>query len=327
MRHRPLRAVTGALFLLVAVAAAVIRCSGPEAPRQLAPEELQSATASLGGFSETLSLGFDSSPYSGQQAARVVSVDVLLEDGAGREILSGSLEAAARLIRSCASVSRKIVVTGYRRREDYESGLAFAARGMWLAGEFAAPVDGWEVVRLPDEKRPAAEALGGIYASAEVVSAEGGRLVAEVDLSAEEIKRPAADIRELLVAPLVDCFDYDNAFERSPELVSLEVSVLDGERTVGRVVMSRQAWEALDVPGLRAALAREVLASSADGMKLAEKYTEKGLFTPLLFDSVVSAEDKEAVLELAARREAALDEFYEALFAGDGAQLTTGESR
>jgi hypothetical protein len=49
-------------------------------------------------------------------------------------------------------------------------------------------------------------------------------------------------------------------------------------------------------------------------MPMAEKYAGGELFTPLLFDKAVSAEDKAEIRDLEARRRAAEDEFYKALF-------------
>jgi hypothetical protein len=308
------KAVFGAVVLAAAVAAAV-HVGLPKAKAPVSKVQIEREIGALPGFAGTLSLKFDGLDYNGQQAARIVAADVLVRSGAGAETVAASLEAAGRIIRDSIDVYQKAVVTGYARALDFEAGLAFEARAVWLAPELAAPLDGWTVLRLPDALRPPARALEGIYVRPTVVSETGGALVASVDLATEKRRRPAAGVSEILATPLIDCVDFDNAFERSPDLSLLEVRILSGGKQVARFVKTRREYEAADVSALLAALSKEVLKVSKKESALAEKYANTELFTPLLFDTVVSAEDKAEIKDLEARRREAESEFYTKLFA------------
>ncbi len=312
--RRAPQAVTGALVLM-AVSIAAIYSVLPKTPWQYTRAVLESGITSTGGFAEVVSLKLDSVSYNGQQACMTMALDVLLPQNADPLTVDTSMKAAGNYLKGLINVYRKLVVTGYARRADFDNGLAFRSRAVWLSPELAAPLEGWIVVRLPDEPREPARALDGIYAAPTVVKADAGALVATVDLAAEERRRPAARIEEILAAPLIDCVDFDNVFSRSPGLESVDVTVLDSGHKVARFAMTRKGYEATAVSLLLGDLSRRVLTISNQEVTFAEKYTGTGLFTPLLFDKIVSAEDKEALAELRTWRHEAEEEFYTGLFA------------
>jgi len=311
--YRRAKAVSGAIVLAAVVAAAV--WTGVPRPKEPLPKgELEARISALPGFAGVLALRFDGVEYSGQEAARTVAADVLVRAGAARETLALSMKAAGDLVRERINVYQKLVVTGYRRPVDFEEGLAFASRALWLAAELAAPCEGWSVLRLPDMPREAARALEGIYANPAVSGAQGGVVVATVDLETERRARPAADVNEILAAPLVPCVDHDSAFDRSPALRTLDVTILSGRRKVARFAMTREAYEATDLSGLLAELSRTVLRISAKELAIAEKYSNTELYTPLLFDRIVKEEDKAEIRAQEAARREAETSFYGALF-------------
>lgn len=307
-------AVGSAVLAGLVLAATVSRLGGRH--RVLAREEIESAIARTPGFAGILSLKLDGAGYSGQEAAKVVAIDVLIDSGAGPEAISGAMRAAGEFIRGQLSVYRKLVVTGYRGPRDFDGGLAFRSRAIWLAPEYAAPMDGWSTLRLPDEKRPIERALEGIYARPTVSSAQDGRVVATTDLAVERLRRPAADAAEILTLPLVDSLQFDNAFDRCPDLRSLEVTLVSGGERTGRFAITREAYAAADVSTLLADLSKKVLRISSKQAEIAERYSNTQLYTPLLFDTAVSAEDKAEIKDLESRRKEAEAEFYSRLFAG-----------
>ena len=311
--------------MLAALVVAAILASIPRARPVVSKAALESRIASLPGFAGLLSLAFDGLNYNGQQAARTVTVEVLVAPRAGAADLASSMQAAGEIVRQSIDVYQKLVVTGYRRAADFEEGLAYASRARWLAPELAAPLDGWSIIRVPDEPRAAARALDGIYAKPVVVSCRDGALVATVDLETERRARPAAGILEILSAPLVDCVNYDNAFLRSPGLGSLDVTILSNGASAAHFSVSRAGYESTGVSRLLAAFAREALKISNAQMPFAEKYERGSLFTPLLFDAIVAADDKAALKELENRRKAAEDEFYKGLFAKGAFEVSTGQ--
>jgi len=312
--HRKLKAAVGLLVLLATFAAALWRAAA--GPVQLTYSEARAHLADLEGVRGVLSVRFDGREYSGQQAARAVTVDLLADAEAPQEALERSMRAAAEALAGPVRIMSKCVITCHRGERDLSLGAPYLARGLWLSGEFLGAAAGWRTIRLPDRKRPPERALEGIYARPEVLACDGGRLRARVRLPFERRRRPAADIRELLAEPLLDTIDHDDVFERSPELDSLDLEVLDEDGTAAEMHLARGLYEEKDVPALRAELERAVLDVSHREMLLASKYYLTGLFTPLLFDAEVSPEDKQAVLRLEKERAAAEDAFYEALFSG-----------
>jgi len=311
--NRAAKAVFGAAVMAAAVAAAVM--SAMPKPRPVVSREiLERRIGALPGFAGVLSLTFDGVRYNGQGAAMLVAIDVGLRTGSDRAAAESSMREAGGIIREAMDVYRKIVVTGYKSAKAFEGGLAFRSRAVWLAPELAEPLDGWIVVRLPDELREPARSLEGIYAKPEVVSAGGGALAVRLDLATESPAHPAADLMEILVLPLIDTVDYDNVFDRSPGLKSLEVAMVSG-RDAARFVMTRDEYQATDVDALLARLSKKALKISQAETAIAEKYMTSELFTPLLFDSVVSEEDKAQIREFEAERRSAQDEFYAGLFA------------
>jgi len=310
--------------VLAALVAAAILTSLPRARPAVSRAALEARIATLPGFAGLVSLAFDGRNYNGQEAARIVTVEVLVDPRATGAILASSMQAAGDIVRRSIDVYQKLAVTGYRSAIDFEEGLAYASRARWLAPELAAPLDGWTVIRLPDEPRDAARALDRIYSKPIVVSCRDGALVATADLETERRARPAAGILEILSAPLADCVDYDNAFLRSPGLRSLDVTILSNGASVAHFSSSRAGYESTDVSRLLAAFAREALTVSNAEMPFAEKYERGILFTPLLFDAIVAADDKAALKELEGRRKAAEDEFYKGLFAKGAFEVSAG---
>jgi hypothetical protein len=311
--HQRTKAVVGFLVFAVLVAAALL-VTVPRPKRPLSREELEARVGSFPGFAGTASLKFDGADYSGQEAGRVVAADVLLAPGVTGDVAASSMKAAGDLLRERVSVYQKLVVTGYRRAVDFNEGLYFRSRAVWLAPELAAPLDGWSIIRLPDAPRPPERALERIYANPTVKCAAGA-ITAEIDLYAERRARPAADLSEILSAPLIPTFDYDDAFERSPGLTSVDVTITSSGQKVARFTMTRQAYEATDVSRLLADLSKAVLKISTKEFEIAERYSNTELYTPLLFDKVVKEEDKEEIRAFEASRREAEMRFYNGLFA------------
>lgn len=312
--HRGVKAAIGAVVLAALVAAAAY----VSVPREKAPvtrDAVEGAVKGALGAGELISVKFDGLEYNGQGAARIVAID-FVSGQSSRDSLLESMKAAGDAVRSMVDVSQKVVVTAHRSAFEFEEGLPYAARAAWLAPELVQPLDGWMVVRLPDEPHAPENALDGIYSRPMISCDKIGVISARIDLAAERLARPAADMMEILAAPFIDTFDYDNVFARSPGLRSLEVVLADGDRRIARVSMTRDARAAAGVAALRAALSRAVLSVSQRETAYAEKYDESGLFTPLLFDAVVAPEDKAALAALEAERRAAEERFYRALFAG-----------
>lgn len=303
-------AVLGGLVLWAILA------SLPESRIPTTRGKLETAIARLPGFDGILSLKLDGIEYSGQEAAKIVAVDVLLRQGADGETLVRSMEAAGDFVRKHVSVYMKLVVTGYKRPVDFDAGLAFRSRALWLAPEIAAPMDGWSVIRVPDGPRPVDKALDGIYARPTTVTAKDGGLVATIDLETERRARAAAGAAEVLTLPLVDCFDFDNVFDRCPTLTALDVTLLAGGQKAGRFAISREAYAAAGVSRLLEVLSKKALKVSSVESEIAERYSSAQLYTPLLFDRTVSDEDRAEIRDLESRRREAEAEFYSLLFAG-----------
>ncbi len=120
----------------------------------------------------------------------------------------------------------------------------------------------------------------------------------------------------MLSLPFVNTVDYDNVFLRCPASRSLEVTVLSGGEPAARAALSREAYEAVDATRLRAEYAAKVVDVSTRETAIAQKYEAGNLFSPLLFDAVVTSEDKSAIDALEAERRRAEDDFYRALFGG-----------
>jgi hypothetical protein len=302
--------------VLAALAVAAIMAGLGERRIPTTKAELEATIAGLPGFDGILSLKLDGVEYNGQEAARVVAVDVLVKQGAGGETLAGSMEAAGNFVRERISIYRKYVITGYKRPADFDAGLAFRSRALWLAPEFAAPMDGWSTIRVPDEPRPVEKALDGIYAHPAMLSVKGGELTATIDLGVERRGRAAAGAAEILTLALVDSFDFDNAFDRCPALTALDVTLFSGGQKAGRFAITREAYTAAEVSRLLADLSKKALKVSSREFEIAERYSNTQLYTPLLFDAAVSAEDKAEIEDLESRRREAETEFYSRLFAG-----------
>jgi len=312
--HLRAKRIVGALVLLALVAAAVIVTLGR---RHVAVtnEGLAATVQALPGIAETIGFKFDNRDYSGQTGARVVAIDFVVKSGADGKTLLESMKSMGAIATDALTVYQRVIATGYRGRAEFDAGLPFAARAVWITGEIAAPLEGWTAVRLPDEAVPPEKALTNIYSKPSIVSAGAGALTATLDLNTERLKRPAADIREILASGLLNCYDYDNVFLRSPGLKSIDVTILRDGQKVAHLAMTREAFEAIDTVALTSDLSSKVLAISDKEVVYAQKYDGSGLFTPLLFDRIVSAQDKAALKALEDERAAAEDSFYRALFA------------
>ncbi len=168
-----------ALVVLVALVAAAAYVKMPRHRGVVSREMLAAEVAALPGVGEALSFEFDGLDYNGQGAAKVVAIDFSLAPGAERERLYDTMRAAGGIARESVDVYQKIVVTGWRSREEYLAGLPFASRALWLAPELVAPLDGWTLVRLPESPRAPADALSGIYARPAIVATAKGAIVAD----------------------------------------------------------------------------------------------------------------------------------------------------
>ena len=302
----------GFAVLAAAIAAAV--ATQVDLGGEVTAEGLASRTARLPGVREVIAFKFDNIDYNGQGAARVVAIDLLIDPTMPAKALEKMMHEAGGIARKAVEVYQKVVVTGYRTRSEQENGLPFSARAVWLAPELAAPMEGWSTIRLPDAQRQVGDALTGIYRKP-AVTVRDGAVSATVDLYTEKIPRPTADAREIASLPFIDTFDWDNVFARSAGVSSVEVTVTDGGRTIAHASMTREGYTATDVPALRARFAADAIALSTREMVIADRYEKSKLYSPLVFDKVVTAEDKAEIAALRAERRAVEDAFYSGLFA------------